>query len=211
VALKLVNFASLDPSLDRAGMRNASHLDRQVWAEFYADWAGRALESEQRLAEAQHLTLEEMAAEYEPLPPVPVGRVREQLVQVRVNQQFFRRTVLAAYDNTCCVTGLRQPALLVAGHIRPWAVDEANRLNPRNGLALNALHDRAFELGLFTIRPDDYVIEVAPAVRAGSRPDAQAAGMMLGQYHGQPLRLPARGRFLPDPVFLDWHRSKWQS
>jgi len=53
---------------------------------------------------------------------------------------------------------------LVAGHIKPWAEDEANRLNPRNGLALNALHDCAFELGLFTIRPD-YVIEVAPALR----------------------------------------------
>ena len=34
VTLKLVNFASLDPSLDRAGMSNASHLDRQVWQEF---------------------------------------------------------------------------------------------------------------------------------------------------------------------------------
>ncbi|NVO84482.1 hypothetical protein [Hymenobacter terrestris] len=49
IALKLVNFASLDPSLDRTGMSNASKLDRQVWAEFYADWAGRVLESEQRL------------------------------------------------------------------------------------------------------------------------------------------------------------------
>jgi putative restriction endonuclease len=209
VALKLVNFASLDPSLDRAGMSNASHLDRQVWQEFYADWAGRALESERLLAQAQHLTLEDVAAEYEPLPPVPVGRVKEQLVNVRVNQQFFRRTVLAAYDNTCCITGLRQPALLVAGHIKPWAVDVANRLNPRNGLALNALHDRAFELGLFTIRPKDYVIEVATSVRTGNRPDAQAAGALLGQFHGQGLRLPARPRFLPDPELLAWHRDKW--
>lgn len=31
VALKLANFASLDSSLARAGMSNASHLDRQVW------------------------------------------------------------------------------------------------------------------------------------------------------------------------------------
>ena len=150
-----------------------------------------------------------MTAEYEPLPPVPVARVKEQVVNVRVNQQFFRRTVLAAYDNTCCITGLRQPALLVAGHIKPWAVDVANRLNPRNGLALNALHDRAFELGLFTIRPDDYVIEVARAVRSGSRPDAQAAGALLGQFHGQGLRLPAKPRFLPDPELLAWHQAKW--
>lgn len=127
---------------------------------------------------------------------------------MRVNQRFFRKMVLAAYDNTCCITGLNMPALLVAGHIKPWA-DEANRLNPRNGLALNALHDRAFELELFTIRPMDYVIEVAPAVRSGRRPHAQAAGALLGQYHSQGLRLPARPRFLPNPELLAWHRDKW--
>ncbi|WP_026880549.1 hypothetical protein [Hymenobacter norwichensis] len=44
VTYKLVNFASLDPNLDRVGMANVSHLDRQVWREFYADWSGRALE-----------------------------------------------------------------------------------------------------------------------------------------------------------------------
>ena len=209
VSLKLVNFASLDPSLDRAGMANASQLDRQVWNEFYADWSGRILESEKLLAEAKHVTLEDVSAEDEPLPPVPAGKVKEQLVKVRVNQQFFRKAIMAAYDNTCCVTGLNQPALLVAGHIKPWAEDAANRLNPCNGLALNALHDRAFELGLFTIRPDDYVIEVAPTVRAPKRSDAEAAAALLGRFHGQALRLPARKRFLPDPAFLAWHRAKW--
>ena len=209
IALKLVNFASLDPSLSQAGMSNASKLDRQVWSEFYADWAGRAYESEKLLAEAQHITVEELEAEYEVLTPLKIGREKEQTVKVRVNQQFFRKTIMAAYDNTCCIAGLRQPELLVAGHIKPWAADEANRLNPRNGLALNALHDRAFELGLFTIRPADYVIEVAPAVLAPKRPDAEAAQALLGRFHGQELRLPARRRFLPDPEFLGWHREKW--
>jgi putative restriction endonuclease len=209
VALKLANFASLDTSLKQAGMSNASQLDQQVWNEFYADWSGLAFESERLLADKEHITLEEVAAQYEPIPPIPVGRVKDQLVKVRVNQQFFRRTVLAAYDNTCCITGLRQPELLVAGHIKPWAEDVANRLNPRNGLALNALHDRAFELGLFTIRPEDYVIEVSSTVRKAERADADAAGALLGRFHGQELRLPARKRFLPDPAFLAWHRVKW--
>jgi len=209
VALKLVNFASLDPSLTQAGMSNASKLDKEVWNEFYADWAGRVYESEKLLADTQHITLEEIAAEYEPLPPVLEGKMKEQLVKVRVNQQFFRKTIMAAYDNTCCVTGLRQASLLVAGHIKPWAEDEANRMNPRNGLALNALHDRAFELGLFTIRPADYVIEVAPTVLTPKRSDAEAAAALLGRFHGQELRLPAHKRFLPDPEFLAWHQAKW--
>lgn len=209
VALKLVNFASLDPSLDRAGMSNASQLDRQVWNEFRADWSGRVYESEELLAKTKHITLEEMVADYEPLLPLPEGRVKEQLVKVRVNQQFFRKTIMAAYNNTCCITGLCEPSLLVAGHIKPWSIDEPNRLNPRNGLALNALHDRAFELGLFTIRPEDYVIEVTPTVRNPKRPDADAAEALLGRFHGQGLRLPARRRELPDPEFLAWHRDKW--
>jgi putative restriction endonuclease len=209
VAMKLGNLASLDPSLSQAGMSNGGQLDKQVWNEFHADWAGQAFESERLLAEAQHITLEEVAAEYKPLPPMPAGRVKEQLINVRVNQQFFRKTIMAAYDNTCCVTGLRQPALLVAGHIKPWSEDVDNRMNPRNGLALNALHDRAFELGLFTIRPDNYLIEVAPSVRASKRPDAEAAVALLGRFHGQALRLPARQQLLPDPEFLAWHRAKW--
>jgi putative restriction endonuclease len=209
VALKLANFASLDTSLKQAGMSNASQFDQQVWSEFYADWSGMAFESERLLAAKEHITLEEVADEYEPLPPVPEGKVKEQLVKVRVNQQFFRKTIMAAYDNTCCVTGLHQPALLVAGHIKPWSEDEANRMNPRNGLALNALHDRAFELGLFTVRPENYVIEVASSVRLGSRPDSEAMQALLGRFHGQALRLPARKRFLPDPEFLAWHRVKW--
>jgi putative restriction endonuclease len=209
VALKLVNFASIDSSLNRAGMSNASKLDQKVWNEFYSNWSDSAYESEQLLADKQHITLEEVANEYEPLSPVPVGKEKKQLVKMRVNQQFFRKTVMAAYNNTCCVTGLHQPALLVAGHIKPWSEDEANRMNPRNGLALNALHDRAFELGLFTIRPEDYVIEVAPSLRAGSRSDTESAQALLGRFHGQMLRLPARKRFLPDPEFLAWHRAKW--
>jgi putative restriction endonuclease len=62
---------------------------------------------------------------------------------VRVNQQFFRAVVLAAYDGKGCVTGLAVPELLVASHIVSWAEDPKQRMNPRNGLCLNALHDRA--------------------------------------------------------------------
>src|SRR5207248_1803837 len=82
------------------------------------------------------------------------GLERERLVRVRVNQHFFRATVLAAYDYKCCVTGIAVPELLVASHIVPWATDPKQRMNPRNGLCLNALHDRAFDRGLMFIAED---------------------------------------------------------
>lgn len=169
-----------------------------------------AFESERLLANTRHITLEEAfnVPEIDEELPLPSGRVKEQLIKTRVNQQFFRQAVLAAYDNTCCITGLRQPALLVAGHIKPWSIDAVNRLNPRNGLALNSLHDRAFELGLFTIRPEDYVIEVSPSLRAVQAENPSMTSLLSG-CDGQLLRLPARRRFLPDPEFLAWHRDKW--
>ena len=49
VAMKLVNFASLDPAITasgRSGLGNASVLDQEVWDEFHADWEGLALECE---------------------------------------------------------------------------------------------------------------------------------------------------------------------
>ena len=71
----------------------------------------------------------------------PAGREREATVRLRVNQSFFRDRILSAYNFRCCVTGLTVQPLLTASHIIPWAEDEKNRLNPRNGLCLNALHD----------------------------------------------------------------------
>ena len=35
VALKLANFAALDPSYEGRGMRSVSHVDREVWVEFF--------------------------------------------------------------------------------------------------------------------------------------------------------------------------------
>ena len=42
------------------------------------------------------------------------------------------------------------PELLNASHIIPWSKDIARRADPCNGIALNALYDRAFDRGLIT-------------------------------------------------------------
>jgi putative restriction endonuclease len=95
------------------------------------------------------------------------GIEREAIVRVRVNQSFFRRRIVSAYEFRCCVTGLAVPELLVASHIVPWAQDTANRLNPRNGLCLNALHDRAFDRGLMVV-DDTMHVRFSPRLREKS-------------------------------------------
>ena len=81
---------------------------------------------------------------------------RETIVKTRVNQELFRSAVLSSYDDACCITGIDLPPLLVASHIVPWSKDPRERLNPRNGLCLNALHDRAFDRGLISVDPELY-------------------------------------------------------
>lgn len=51
------------------------------------------------------------------------------------------------------MTGISISELLIASHIKPWKVsnNEDEKTNPRNGLCLNALHDKAFDRGLITI------------------------------------------------------------
>ena len=38
LAMKLTNFASIDDSIDRAGLRNVAKADRDLWAEMKHDW-----------------------------------------------------------------------------------------------------------------------------------------------------------------------------
>lgn len=201
VAMKLVNLASLDPAITasgRKGLGNASASDRRIWQEFHDDWEALEEESSEAL---RHLGLPDPAVDTGPEPLPPSGATSaEALVRIRRGQDFFRRTVLASYGGQCCMSGLAEPRLLLASHIVPWASDEGNRLNPRNGLCLSALHDRAFDKGLIAVDPD-YHVRVSPVLR-GQGGNALARTWLL-DLEGAPIRLP--GRFLPDRDFLAWH------
>ena len=63
VAFKLVNFASLDPSLKARGIKgatNVSTLDKEIWNEFYNHWNVLPYESEQLLAKSEKTTIEKL-------------------------------------------------------------------------------------------------------------------------------------------------------
>lgn len=173
VALKLANFARLDPALQQrniAGMRHGSKAEADIWNEFNGNWENLAFQSEQILAKLKNEPIEKSAEiTIENLPSE--GKEREVIVRARVNQYFFRKTVLASYNNRCCVTGISEPRLLVASHIMPWAIDKENRMNPRNGLCLNVLHDKAFDLGLITIMPN-YFVRIAENLKKESNETA---------------------------------------
>lgn len=130
-----------------------------------------------------------------------IGIEREAIVKLRVNQNFFRATVLAAYDYKCCITGLNIASLLNASHIIPWSRDPKNRVNPKNGLCLNALHDRAFDRGLLTIM-EDYRIKISSIVKGEQ--DIAVQDFLL-RYDGIKMKLP--DKFTPDQELLSYHRT----
>jgi predicted restriction endonuclease len=211
LAMKLTNIASLDPAITstgRKGLRGASTADRAMWNEMQADWEGFALAAQHTLAtlgvadesEADEVegTQAEAATDY-------TGADKVAQTRVRIGQGFFRRAVLSAYDTQCCITGLAVPSLLVASHILPWRDDAVNRLNPRNGLCLSMLHDRAFDIGIITIAEDMTVC--VDKGQANEADDFFKSALLA--YEGTAIRLPEK--FRPDPEFLREHRRRFSA
>lgn len=205
VSYKLVNFASLDPSLKARGIKgaqNTSKLDKNIWEEFFENWDELAFQSEFLRARIESKDIEEIHQSEESFY-FKVGKEKEQLVKIRVNQNFFRSALLASYNNTCCITRINKPELLIASHIIPWSSDVKNRLNPRNGLLLNGLHDRAFENGLITISTD-YRVLVSSELK--SKKDSAYLHDYFIKYENIEIILP--DRFLPDKEFLKYHNHE---
>lgn len=209
IALKLGNFASFDPTLKQRGIvgaSNASKLDKQIWDEFYNNWDAALIESEKLLATKKHTTIEKLN-EVDVRDLEKEGLNKERLVKTRINQCIFRKMILATYNNSCCITGIDNPQLLVASHIVGWQKDEKNRLNPTNGLCLNALHDKAFDNNLITILADDYTLKVSSKLK--SKNLSQSIEQNFFRFENKEIRLP--DKFLPSKEFLKIHNDSFKS
>lgn len=121
----------------------------------------------------------------------------ERLVVLRVGQDLFREGLLRYWEGRCAVTGLSEPELLRASHIKPWAKCESaqERLNVFNGLLLAVHLDSAFDRGFITF-DDAGRLVISPRLSAE---DAQRLGLKPG------LAL-TRVDALHRPA-LAWHRA----
>lgn len=201
VKMKIGNFGSFDPELKKrgiVGLGNSSKLDKLVWDEFNNDWSNLAYESELLISKFTNQPIEKLA-EID-MEFIPVGREREAIIKQRVNQSFFRSTILSSYNLKCCITGLSISDFLVASHIIPWAKDEKNRLNPRNGLCLNSIHDKAFDRGFITVTTD-YKIKIFSCF-ADFKKDHAVEDFFV-KYENKSIILP--DKFIPETKFLDYH------
>jgi putative restriction endonuclease len=204
-AFKLVNFARLDPALQQRGvkgMSRGSKAEIPIWNEYYNNWNELSYTAEKIIAERKKITIEEVS-EIETIDLPKAGKEREAIIKIRVNQSFFRKTVLLSYRNKCCITGIAIPELLVASHIKPWSKDLSQAANPENGLCLNALHDKAFDRGLFTVT-EDYKVLLSDKLLKNKKEEFLQKYFL--PYHEKAIIKP--NRFMPHNDFLQYHREK---
>lgn len=120
-------------------------------------------------------------------------------------ERDFRESVLAAYRNTCALTGysLRFGDAYVgleAAHLC-WPQVGGND-SVSNGVAMTTLHRKLFHLGMFGIN-ESYEIHVSSQLQENTK-----KGLNLGELHGRKIQLPRDPANYPSQKNLKWH-AKW--
>ena len=201
VAMKMCNFGRLDSSLAArgvSGLVHGSRLDEVIWSEFHCNMEDLA----------KHVSntngAEEIVFDEKDTIELPEGGMVPRKIKVRKNQQFFKTTVLSAYNYSCCITGLNIKPLLIASHIKPWEKSDpkTERTNPSNGLCLNALHHKAYDEGIITIDTDFRIII---SEQAKDRYTSDVFKDYFERYEGRTIFLPKR--FLPSKELIEWHNE----
>ena len=122
---------------------------------------------------------------------------REQVIAARRGQGAYRERLLAKWGGACAVTGLAEPAFLMASHARPWrGATNRERLDGDNGLPLVPNLDRLFDQGYISFA-DDGAILVSSALSASAR---AALGVSESLRLVRPLTPGQR-------VYLSYHRA----
>lgn len=205
IAMRLGNYATVDPYHQARGIKGLPGGIKQVqpiWNEFIENKEAFIYESEMLRARYENKSIEELID----LKDVEIreGKEKLRLVKTRVNQSFFRSMILASYNFSCAISGIKNSDLLVASHIVPWAEDKENRLNPRNGICLNAFLDRAFDKYLITVTPD-HKLMVSKRLKAEGKNKLVQENFL--QFDGKEVKLPER--FLPEEALLLNHNRKF--
>ncbi len=129
------------------------------------------------------------------------GARREQFAMVarRLDQVKFRREVLRAYRGRCAVCALKERDLVEAAHIIGWRQPDGITAVV-NGLALCAIHHRAYDRNLLGIDPDGVVHIGERLLREIDGPMLKAG---LQGFHGAAILSPAKPADRPDPHRLE--------
>lgn len=203
IAMRLVNFASVDPFHQKRGISGLSGGKKQVepiWAEFINNKEDLLFESEKILAQFEKKSIERKYADILTGIEHLKGITKIQEVKTRVNQNVFRQIVLSNYSGKCAISNIDIPELLIASHIVPWSKNEKERLNPENGICLSSLFDKAFDIGLIGFN-NKYEILLSKLLIKDEKKEYYKK--YFGHLVGKKMILPSK--YLPSKEFLDFH------
>jgi putative restriction endonuclease len=130
----------------------------------------------------------------------------EALVRRRLHQPMFRYRVLTAYGRQCALCRLRHAPLLDAAHIKEDS--EGGEPIVPNGVAMCAIHHRAFDSAVLGIRPD-YVIEIRDDVLGEI--DGPTLMHALQGVHGSKMELPRSRPSWPRPDLLEERYERFRA
>lgn len=122
------------------------------------------------------------------------GEMRQAVVNVRVNQGIFRERLLTK-NKKCCLCGVCNPELLVASHIKPWAISSPEeKLDDNNGLLMCPNHDKLFDKGLISFDSDGNILI------SDKLSDTDKIFMNINEN----IKIPVTGN---NAEYLDYHRK----
>lgn len=203
VAMRLTNFASIDPYHQARGISGLPRGAKQcqpIWDEFASNREDLLFESERILAELENQSLETKYAESLQDIWELKGETKVREVKTRVNQNVFRQIILSNYSEKCALSGIDISDFLVASHIVPWSKSEKERLNPENGICLSSLYDKAYDKGYIGISTK-YQVLLSKSLTESSQKDFYTR--FFSHLKGSKVQLPER--FLPRKEFLEYH------
>ena len=97
---------------------------------------------------------------------------------------------------SCPITGIDNPILLIASHIKPWKyANNRERVDPKNGLSLTPTYDKLFDLGLISFENDGTLLI--------SRSLSSFEKSRLNLMEGRKYPISPNGR----EVYLEYHRK----
>lgn len=136
--------------------------------------------------------------------------IKESVIQARRGQGKFRANV-EAIERSCRMTGVSNPSLLIASHIKPWRLCQSTeeRLDGMNGLMLTPDADLLFDRGFISFEDDGEVL-VSPRVDGD---DLRRLGFqqLVWEHFGfseAPATWRTRGFADPQYKYLAYHRSE---
>ncbi|MEY8523518.1 hypothetical protein D7X98_10085 [bacterium 1XD8-76] len=122
-------------------------------------------------------------------------------IKARVGHARFAKNVKDNYNNRCCFPecGISDRDFLIASHIARWADNSEKRGDTSNGLCLCPIHDRAFELGCFSL-DDNFRICVSKKIN-----HTQIFDKYIDKFIGMTIE---KGYIEPDREALAEHRKR---